>query len=135
MIMRDFDKPSPLTQLQAETAEKLNLGLPRLSATRRDLDHALVVAFDLGVKALRDLDEEANRSLPDRPAKYVVSLIPDRVQPYDEDDLMGYDTPEEAGEAILNNVHGEAGRRYVLRVETSVEAMYDRAWALVRKDQ
>lgn len=133
--MRDFDKPSPLTQLQVETAEQIGYGSAKLSAARRILDGALVKAFDLGVKALRDLDEQANSQLSGRPAKYVVSLIPDRVQPYDEDDLMGYDTPEEAGEAILNGVHGEAGRRYVLRVETSVEAMYDRAWALVREDQ
>jgi hypothetical protein len=128
--MRNFDGPSPLTQLQQETADQFGYGSARLSASRRTLDGALVKAFDLGVEAMG----ARPRVVPDRPAKYVVSLERDSIQLYDEDDLIQYDTKEEAGEAIRNGVHGEAGTRYVLRVELSVNATYDRAWIAIRND-
>ena len=63
---------------------------------------------------------------------YVVSDAPNRIEPVDEDTPTHYQTPEEAGDGIVNGFHGEAGTRYVLKVEVVPVAIYDRAWSLAR---
>jgi hypothetical protein len=65
---------------------------------------------------------------------YIVSDEPDRIEPVDEDPPTHYSTPADAGEAIMNGFHGEAGQRYVLKVTLEPVAEYSRSWTLVRKD-
>jgi len=66
---------------------------------------------------------------------YVVSDSPDRIDLSGEETLSQYASPEQAGTAITAGWHGEYGRKYVLAIQVnSVEAVYDRPWALVRKE-
>lgn len=67
---------------------------------------------------------------------YVVSNSDVRIDPVDGETPTHYNTPEEAGDAIVKGFHGsDYGTRYVLAVETSVAAEYTRPWTLVQKEE
>lgn len=64
---------------------------------------------------------------------YAVSELPDRIESstYDEG-VTQYKTAEEAGDAIVGGFHGDLGTRYVLAVDVSVAAVWERPWTLVQ---
>jgi hypothetical protein len=68
---------------------------------------------------------------------YVVSSAPDRIESdwWNEDGtaLVHYRNVPDAEEAIQSGLHGELGTRYVLAVDVSVTAVWDRPWSLVSK--
>lgn len=138
---------TPLQHLQDEAAALFGGIGP--GPTRTALDALMVRAFDMGIKARREVDaqiirNELTREVDPRtfegPAPsgsirgthYMVSTSPDRIED-DGDAPTHYQTAEDAGDGIVHGFHGEAGTRYVLKVETSIAATYDRAWTLVRK--
>jgi hypothetical protein len=147
-MVRKTDR-TPLQQLQDEAV--LFLGLDTGLEDRAALDAFMVRAYDMAIKARREVDAEiirnemarevdprmfeGPRSTGDRKATYVVSSDPDRIEDPQGDAPVFYATPEDAGDGILQGWHGEAGTRYVLKVELSVEATYDRAWTLVREPE
>ncbi len=121
---------TPLRRLQDEAAAMVRAG--GSGTARENLDAFLVRAFDQGMAAMRELSREIGQAQTE--PHYIVSYEADRIVSCEEDDTVShYQTPEDAGDDILNGVHGETGTRYVLRVETSVAAVYDRGWTMVRK--
>jgi len=64
---------------------------------------------------------------------YIVSESPHRIEPVGEETPTEYVSPEAAGKAIMDGLHGEYGTRYVLRVALTPVAEYSRAWTMVRK--
>ena len=78
-------------------------------------------------------------SAPELPKRwYVVSNAPYRIEMPPGDYAEGgdpghYQTANDAVDAIEQDHHGDAGTRYVLRVDVYPVATYSRAWTL-RKD-
>lgn len=64
---------------------------------------------------------------------FIVSESPHRIEPADEETPTHYSSPEDAGKAITDGLHGEYGTRYVLSVALTPVAEYSRSWTLVRK--
>jgi hypothetical protein len=64
---------------------------------------------------------------------YIVSESPDRIESQYSETPVHYNTPEDAGDGIRAGEHGEVGTRYVLAVDVSVTAVWDRPWSLLPK--
>jgi hypothetical protein len=132
---------TPLQQLQDEALRAIHAGgFGGFGSERAALDAYLVRAYDMGVRDMRDLDRDLDRSQSTGSHRtdthYIVSTENDRVVSDDGSrgfDPTQYQTPEEAGDGIRSGFHGQAGTRYVLKVDLSVEATYERGWELVRK--
>lgn len=85
----------------------------------------------------RELGDMLDTSVPLKTTHkvwYIVSDSPDRIDPVNEGPPDHYDTPEDAGDSIVTGYHGELGTRYVLAVDVSVVATWDRPWALTLED-
>lgn len=65
---------------------------------------------------------------------FIVSDEPDRIAPSFEGVPTTYESADAAGRAIQQDVHGEYGTRYVLKVTLEQVAEYYRPWTLRRKD-
>lgn len=66
--------------------------------------------------------------------RFVVSDSPDRIELAGEETLTTYDTARNAAVSVTSGWHGEYGQKFILAVETTLVATYDRPWALVRKE-
>lgn len=119
---------TPLQHLQDELLRMVRAG--GTSVDRQNLDGLMVRAFDAGIAATKELAAETARH--DTTGFYVVSAVRDRIESTEDGDLSHYQGIEDAGDAVVHGHHGEAGTRYVLRVKTSVERIYDRGWAIVK---
>jgi hypothetical protein len=66
--------------------------------------------------------------------RFVVSDSPDKIELTGEETLSVYDTARDAAVSITSGWHGEYGQKFILAVETTLVATYDRPWAIVRKE-